>query len=245
MRLAITAGLTAGASATDSRPASRSPSMVKRVLAGPRADGGALGAGGSAPAPSNAPGSQPARGVESISGLAGRRGAGAQRARGDASSLATAAALRYRRAGHEAERDPAAAAAAPWIWRLARASSIPQMPSIGWLRLQLCAGTAGCDIREAATTMRWVDADNGAVWLPTLAAAQKDKDPAEVDRILADMAAGLALRLLLESNRGADVRRAEARGAAICRPATCRRTQPAERGHGGRGRRDRAAVQRR
>jgi len=34
-----------------------------------------------------------------------------------------------------------------------------------------------------------VDADNGAVWLPTLAAVQKD-DPAEIDRILSDMAEG-------------------------------------------------------
>jgi hypothetical protein len=73
----------------------------------------------------------------------------------------------------------------------ARASELdPQSPGIGWLRLQLCASSAGCDIREAATTLRWVDADNGAVWLPTLAAVQKDNDPAEIDRILTDMAEG-------------------------------------------------------
>jgi hypothetical protein len=58
------------------------------------------------------------------------------------------------------------------------------------LRLQLCASSAGCDIREAATTLRWVDADNGAVWLPTLAAVKKDNDPEEIDRILSDMAEG-------------------------------------------------------
>ena len=38
--------------------------------------------------------------------------------------------------------------------------------------------------------MRWVDADNGAAWLQTLSAAQKDRDATEVDRILADMAHG-------------------------------------------------------
>jgi len=56
--------------------------------------------------------------------------------------------------------------------------------------LELCAATVGCDIREAATTMRWVDADNGAVWMATLAAAQKDGDTVEVDRVLQDMARG-------------------------------------------------------
>jgi hypothetical protein len=38
--------------------------------------------------------------------------------------------------------------------------------------------------------MRWVDADNGAVWMATLAAAQKDHDAVEIDRVLADMAQG-------------------------------------------------------
>jgi hypothetical protein len=36
--------------------------------------------------------------------------------------------------------------------------------------------------------MRWVDPDNAAAWLPTLAAAQRDRDTTEVDRILGDMA---------------------------------------------------------
>jgi hypothetical protein len=35
-----------------------------------------------------------------------------------------------------------------------------------------------------------VDADNGAVWLPTLAAVQRENDPTETDRILSDMAEG-------------------------------------------------------
>ena len=43
--------------------------------------------------------------------------------------------------------------------------------------------------------MRWVDADNSAAWLPTLAAAQKDRDTVEVDRILADMAQGVRFDL--------------------------------------------------
>lgn len=109
--------------------------------------------------------------------------------RGDARSLATAAALCFVASGARARAEPAAGKAA--VDLAARASELdPQSPSIGWLRLQLCASSAGCDIREAATTLRWVDADNGAVWLPTLAAVQKDNDPAEIDRILSDMAEG-------------------------------------------------------
>ncbi len=94
-------------------------------------------------------------------------------ARADADSLATAAALRV-------DVEPAA-----------RASELaPQDPGIGWLHLRLCSDTPACDVRDVATVMRWVDADNGAAWLPTLAAAQKDRDTTEVDRVLADMARG-------------------------------------------------------
>jgi hypothetical protein len=50
-------------------------------------------------------------------------------------------------------------------------------------------------MRDAATTMRWVDADNGAVWIPTLAAAQKERDAMEVDRVLADMSQGVRFDL--------------------------------------------------
>ena len=109
--------------------------------------------------------------------------------RDDARSLATAAALCFVASGSRVRAESALSSAA--VDLAARASDLdPQSPSIGWLRLQLCASSAGCDMREAATTLRWVDADNGAVWLPTLAAVQKDNDPAEIDRILADMAAG-------------------------------------------------------
>jgi len=105
-------------------------------------------------------------------------------ARGDADSLATAAALSF------AARRPGAVELA------VRASEMdPENPGIGWLRLQLCANTPGCDIRDAATTMRWIDAENGAAWLPTLAAAQKEKDAVETNRILADMARGVRFDL--------------------------------------------------
>jgi hypothetical protein len=98
-------------------------------------------------------------------------------ARADANSLATAAVLAF--PGHAA-LDLAARASA----------SAPQDAAIGWVHLQLCAHALGCDIRDAATTLRWVDADNSAAWLPTLAAAQKDRDAMEVDRVLVDMAHG-------------------------------------------------------
>jgi len=110
--------------------------------------------------------------------------------RADAPSLATAAALCFVGSTPRARSDPAASKAAA-VDLAARASELdPQNPSIAWLRLQLCAGTPGCDIRDAATTLRWVDADNGAVWLPTLAAAERSGDPTEIDRILQDMAQG-------------------------------------------------------
>jgi hypothetical protein len=103
--------------------------------------------------------------------------------------LATAAALRYVGAGNARAGLPKPVP--PAVELAARASELdPQSASISWLRLQLCSGTPTCDIREAGTAMRWVDADNGAAWLQTLTAAQKDGDTTEVDRVLADMAHG-------------------------------------------------------
>ncbi len=132
--------------------------------------------------------------------------AGILMARADANSLATAAALRYTGPAYAGPPygGPAYGAAVygsktgvnpkpgPTALELAaRASELaPQNASIGWLHLQLCAGTPACDIRDVATVMRWVDADNGAAWLQTLAAAQRERDATEVDRILADMAQG-------------------------------------------------------
>jgi hypothetical protein len=119
-------------------------------------------------------------------------------ARADANSLATAAALSFVGTGTKADPakadpvKPVAGKSEPSALDLAaRASELaPQNPGIGWLHLRLCADTPACDIRDVATVMRWVDADNGAAWLPTLATAQKDKDTTEVDRVLADMARG-------------------------------------------------------
>jgi hypothetical protein len=103
-------------------------------------------------------------------------------ARPDANSLATAAAL-----GSYAV--PSAAPAA--LQLISRASELaPQNAAIGWLHLQLCAAAPGCDSREVAIVLRWVDPDNGAAWLSQLSTAHKDKDTIEVDRVLADMAHG-------------------------------------------------------
>jgi hypothetical protein len=116
-------------------------------------------------------------------------------ARADANSLATAAALRYAGPAYGAKTvNPNLKPSA--LELAARASELaPQNASIGWLHLQLCSGTPTCDIRDVATVMRWVDADNGAAWLQTLATAQRDRDTTEVDRILADMAQGVRFDL--------------------------------------------------
>jgi hypothetical protein len=109
-------------------------------------------------------------------------------ARNDPDSTAAAAAFSYlaRSARQHAELTPGHAAA---IELASRASDQdPENAAIAWLRLQLCAATAGCDIRDPATTMRWVDADNGAAWLSSLGVAQREKNVVEVDRILGEMA---------------------------------------------------------
>ncbi len=120
-------------------------------------------------------------------------------ARGDADSLATAAALTFAGSPSRSKADTAKAATAALDFAVKSTELAPNNAAISWLRLQLCANALGCDIRDAATTMRWVDADNGAAWLPLLAIAQKDKDATEVDRILTDMAEGA--RFDLYSNR--------------------------------------------
>jgi hypothetical protein len=110
-------------------------------------------------------------------------------ARHDADSLATAAALRFLAPAHLKGDSVAVKLAA--VDLASKASDLdPDNASIGWLRLQLCAGTTGCDIRDPATTMRWVDADNSAAWMATLAAAQRDRDWEEVSRVLQEMAQG-------------------------------------------------------
>jgi hypothetical protein len=113
-------------------------------------------------------------------------------ARGDARSLATAAALSFAAAASQKLKAADSASAKSAAVELAdRASELDaENPSIAWLRLELCAATPACDIRDAATTMRWLDADNGAVWMATLAVAHKDRDTVEIDRVLQDMAQG-------------------------------------------------------
>jgi hypothetical protein len=98
--------------------------------------------------------------------------------RADADSLATAAALSYKH-----DTSPSALELA-----VSAAELAPQNPVIGWLHLRLCVATPSCDFRDAATVLRWIDADNGASWLPLLAAAYKEGDATEVDRVIADMA---------------------------------------------------------
>ena len=121
-------------------------------------------------------------------------------ARGDAQALATAAALTFVGGGPpRSKADTAKAAATAVNMALKAAELAPDDPTISWLRLHLCANALACDIRNAATTMRWIDADNAAAWLPTLAGAQKEGDKVQVDRVLADMA--LATRFDLYGNR--------------------------------------------
>jgi hypothetical protein len=98
---------------------------------------------------------------------------------GDAGALATAAALSFKQATSPGALELAVSAA----------EAAPQDAAIGWLHLQLCVDSPPCDVRDAATVLRWVDADNGASWLPILAIAVRDKDTTEIDRVIDDMAA--------------------------------------------------------
>jgi hypothetical protein len=111
-------------------------------------------------------------------------------ARGDAGSLATAAALTFVGPPSRPKAESARAAAAALEIAIKASELAPEDPAISWLHLNLCAGAPACDIRDAATTMRWVDADNAAAWLPTLAEGMKDRDTIQVDRVLTDMALG-------------------------------------------------------
>jgi hypothetical protein len=108
-------------------------------------------------------------------------------ARPDANSLATAAALRFSPSNAGV---PASAALAALELSAQAGEMTPQNAAILWLHLQLCAATPGCDTRDLATVLRWVDPENGAAWIHKLSGAQKDRDTVEVDRVLADMARG-------------------------------------------------------
>jgi len=102
--------------------------------------------------------------------------------RGDANSLATAAMLNLGRG--------AGASSAALELAVRAGDAAADDAAIGWIHVRVCATTPGCDVRDAATAVRWLDPENAAAWLPTLAAAQRDKDGTEVDRVLADMAQG-------------------------------------------------------
>lgn len=115
--------------------------------------------------------------------------AAALRQRTDADSLASAAAIAFV-ADPKSHLDPARSDAALELAARAAAAA-PDDAAVGWVRMRLCASTPGCDIRDAATAMRWLDPDNAAAWLPTLNAAEKDKDLVEIDRVIADMAQGV------------------------------------------------------
>jgi hypothetical protein len=121
--------------------------------------------------------------------------AGTLAARGDASSLATAAALTFLGPPSRPKAETTKAATAALDLAVKASELAPNNPAISWMRLLLCMNASGCDIRQSATTMRWVAADNGAAWLPTLTVAQKDRDTMEVDRILDSMAEGSKFEL--------------------------------------------------
>jgi hypothetical protein len=110
--------------------------------------------------------------------------------RTDANSLVTAAALRFAGANVRTRVKPVASDAQRSALELITQAGeqAPQSSAIAWLHLQICSETPGCSTPEVATVMRWIDADNGASWLPILATAQKDKDTVEVARVLDDMA---------------------------------------------------------
>jgi hypothetical protein len=110
--------------------------------------------------------------------------------RNDANSLATAATLSMIGKDTRLQPDMAGAASAALDLSIRASTLAPDDAAIGWVRLRLCASSPGCDVRDAATTMRWLDPENAAAWLPTLAGAQKDKDRVEVDRVLLAMAQG-------------------------------------------------------
>lgn len=116
-------------------------------------------------------------------------------ARSDAGSQATAAALTFLGAPSRSKLETGKAAAAALGLAVRATELAPNNPAISWLRLVLCTNAPACDMRQAATTMRWLAADNGAAWLPTLTVAQRDKDAVEIDRVLASMAEGAKFEL--------------------------------------------------
>ncbi|HUX74410.1 MAG TPA: hypothetical protein VMV25_11025 [Steroidobacteraceae bacterium] len=103
----------------------------------------------------------------------------ALRGRGDDKSLATAALVSQ--------------SADALVLATRAADLAPEDTAIDWIQLRVCALTPNCDNRAFATEMRWLDPDNSAAWLPTLAAAWQSADTVEIDRVLAHMARGTSV----------------------------------------------------
>jgi hypothetical protein len=110
--------------------------------------------------------------------------------RGDADALAAAATLAFV-GDHKPRPDPSKGDSQALELALQASTLAPDSQAIGWIRMRLCTLTPGCDVRDAATALRWLDPDNAAAWLPTLTAAHRDRDQVEIDRVLADMAQGI------------------------------------------------------
>ena len=138
--------------------------------------------------------SAPARGTNADPHATARARAAAQwstqsasilESRGDPASLATAALLLK-------SFNPTSADAGQHAVALAQAATqaAPADPAIGWIRLRVCETTPGCDVPEAATSVRWLDAENAAAWLSTLEHAQRDRDSNATERALSGMAQG-------------------------------------------------------
>ena len=110
--------------------------------------------------------------------------------RTDTNSLVTAAALRFAGTNGKPRSKTVSADQQQSALELITLASeqAPQSAAIAWLHLQICVDTPSCSTPEVATVMRWIDADNGASWMPILATAQKDKDTVEITRVLDDMA---------------------------------------------------------
>jgi hypothetical protein len=113
-------------------------------------------------------------------------------AKSDANSLTTAAVLSFYYSSVQSRMTGTPPAPLPTALQLIAEAALlaPENAAVIWVHLQLCAATPGCDTRDIATVLRWVDPDNSAAWLSALTSAQRDRDSVEIDRLLADMARG-------------------------------------------------------
>jgi hypothetical protein len=68
------------------------------------------------------------------------------------------------------------------------ADALSENRGLGAMRMRICQRLKSCDSLGMAATMRWLDADNAATWLPNLENAYEDHDEVQLDRVLVDMA---------------------------------------------------------